>query len=72
MGCVETISADSFPRQGKDVGRRVSVCFHYDTSAQITGTLVRDDREAPYKLIIRLDDGRYVMGAECQYSFLRD
>ena len=72
MGCVETISADSFPRQSKDVGRRVFVCFHYDTEAQIPGILVRDDREVPFRLIIRLDDGRYVMGSECQYSFRRD
>lgn len=68
MGNVENITADKFPQQGTFLHHRVSVCFHYDTSRQIMGTIVRDDREEPFELLIKLDDGRYVLGGECQYS----
>lgn len=50
------------------MGRRVKVCFHYDTRQTVCGTVVRDDSEHPWKTIIRLDDGRYVLSTECQYT----
>ena len=68
MGCIPEITADSYPRQGGDVGRRCKVTFHYKSSPTFFGTIVREDREAPYRAIIKLDDGRYVTGDECQYS----
>lgn len=71
MGCVDTISFSSFPKQHKTLHARVKVCFHYDTSHMIGGTIVREDAEEPYDMIIRLDDGRYVRGVECQYSHER-
>ena len=69
MGCVSTITADRFPKQSEYVNRKCKVCFHYDTSKLIPGTIIRDDREEPYETLIQLDDGRVMRAAECQYSF---
>ncbi len=72
MGCVGSIDFYKFPKQGKSVGKRVEVCFHFDTSKTIKGTIVRDDREDPGETIIKLDDGRVVRADECQYSIVRE
>lgn len=68
MGAVRSITAATFPKQTDWVGRRVRVCFHYDTSKQVEGRIVRDDRDEPCETIIALDDGRYVRAVECQYT----
>lgn len=68
MGCVKNIGFNEFPKQGQWINRRVTVCFHYDSSKEIGGVIVRDDMEEPYRGIIRLDDGRYVLMTECQYG----
>lgn len=68
MGCVSAITHDTFPEQGRYYRKRVRVCFHYDTSNTVLGTVVRDDAEAPGEMIIMLDDGRYVRSVECMYS----
>jgi hypothetical protein len=57
----------SYPRQGSNLGQPCEVCFNYDTAHSVSGVIVRDDVEAPYQTIIRLDDGRYVRSVECQY-----
>lgn len=72
MGAHENISADRWPKQGAYLGRRVSVCFHYDTSREFPGVIVRDDDEEPGRLIIRLDDGRVVLATECMYSLANE
>ena len=69
MGCVDTITAYNFPKQSEYVNRRCKVCFHYNTTKWIMGTVIRDDREEPYETLIRLDDGRVIRGVECQFSF---
>ena len=71
MGCVSTVSFDKFPEQSKWRGKQVNVYFHYDTSKEVKGTIVRDDREDPYRTIISLEDGRYVLGIECQFTVIR-
>jgi len=68
MGCISTITATKFPKQGKWVGCRTEVCFHFDTTHVLWGTIVRDDREEPFETIIKLDDGRFLRASECQYS----
>lgn len=68
MGIVKNVSYNEFPKQGKQLHKRTSVCFNYDTSNQIGGTIIRDDREEPFITLIRLDDGRYVSSSECQYT----
>lgn len=68
MGCVETIDMYRFPNQSQYVNRRVMVCFKYDTTRWIDGTIIRDDREEPFETLIKLDDGRVIRGTECQYS----
>ncbi len=70
MGVVENISYDRFPRQSKKyLGKEVDVCFNYNLYKTIKGVIVRDDEESPGLTIIRLEDGRYVLVTECQYSF---
>lgn len=68
MGCEQTISATQFPKQGDQWGRKVFVCFNYDTSQTFLGLVVRDDAEEPGRMIIKLDDGRHVLSTECQWS----
>jgi hypothetical protein len=67
VGCVDTIRHDRYPRQTGWVGQRVAVCFFYNTEHTILGKVVRDDDEDPYETVIRLDDGRFVRGTECQF-----
>jgi hypothetical protein len=70
MGCVATITASMFPKQSSHLGRRVRVCFHYDTSKTELGTVVRDDEQEPFVTIISLDSKRVVLATECQYSLV--
>ena len=74
MGVVPTITKDSWPKQSEWLGRRVKVCYHYDTSAEFGGVIVRDDREEPHITLIRVDGEcypRYVLATECMWSFER-
>jgi hypothetical protein len=68
MGSTQNIGMYCFPEQGCYLGQRVEVCFHNDTEVTIGGEIVRDDAEEPGIAIIRLDDGRYVLTTECQWS----
>lgn len=70
MGNVATIAHDKWPAQSKHhpPGKKLHVMFHYDTAHMLRGTVVRNDAETPHVMIIRLDDGRYVLDGECQYS----
>jgi hypothetical protein len=67
MGVVKNISASSFPKQGRLLGKRTKVCFHYDTSVLFDGRILRDDAESPFVTIIQLDTGVVVLGSECQF-----
>jgi hypothetical protein len=68
MGVHKNISHDRFPRQASWLGKRVTVCFNYDSTKTIGGRFVRDDAEEPHCSIIALDDGRYMLTTECIYS----
>ena len=68
MGVISTISFSEFPKQGMCKGKRVTVCFNYDTRNLIGGICVRDDAEEPYRTIFQLDDGRFVLATECQFT----
>ena len=68
MGFVTTIDKYHFPNQTGHVNQRVEVCFHYDTTKTVEGTIIRDDMEEPFETLIKLDNGRTVRGCECQYS----
>jgi len=70
LGCAKNIAINDFPKQGGNLGRYVDVCFRYDSSKRIRGVIVRDDKETPYITLIKLDDDRYVLDIECQYSLL--
>jgi len=64
------IEQDFFPKQSDSVGKETKVCFRFDTSLSIKGTIVRDDAEEPFQTIIKLLDGRFVLATECMYSFV--
>lgn len=68
MGSEVNVGADRWPKQGSFLGKRTRVCFNFDTTVVLLGTIVRDDAESPGVLIISLDDGRVVLSTECQYS----
>lgn len=68
MGVKAQITFEKFPVQTRWVGRRVLVCYHFDSSKTHLGTVVRDDKGEPYEMIIKLDNGRYVRSVECQYT----
>lgn len=68
MGTHPSIASDKFPKQGAYLNARVEVCFHYDSSKTLMGTMIRDDAEEPGIAIINLDDGRTVLTTECMWS----
>ncbi len=68
MGVDKNVSYDVFPKQGSMWGKRVKVCFNYDTDRTIGGKIVRDDVTLPYVTIIQLDDGKFVLSTECQFT----
>lgn len=72
MGVITNIDFEQYPNQTKYAGQRVLVCFKYDTRRIIPATILRDDAEDPYRTVLRLDDGRIVLGNECQWRNLLD
>lgn len=79
MGIEKNIDTNNFPKQYTTVensmggiGRKVEVCFNYEANKTIPGVIIRDDKELPFRMLIRLHDGRIVLGTECQYRALPD
>ena len=76
MGVVANIDYEHYPKQADAsykypmVGKRARVCYKYDSSKTHKGTVVRYDIESPCEIIIKLDNGRYLRGVECQFSLL--
>lgn len=68
MGVRNNITMSKFPLQGSWLGKKCKVCFHYDTGSQIGATVVREDTEEPGVMILKLDDGRYVLTTECMHT----
>lgn len=69
MGRCKNITHEKFPQQTENAGRKVMVCFHHDTNHTMGGTIVRDDAEEPFRTIIQLDNGNFVLGTECMFTF---
>ena len=67
MGVSAHVGYEKFPRQGKHLGLACKVLFEYRGEG-VWGTVVRDDLDEPFIMIIRLVDGRHVLATECQYS----
>ncbi len=72
MGVSQHVGFDRFPEQGSHLGKRVEVCFDYDTSRSIGGRCIRDDMGGDHRTVFLLDDGRVVLATECQYSVCPD
>lgn len=79
MGIEKKIDINSFPKQYSaaessigGIGRKVKVCFYYKAENTIPGVIIRDDKELPFRTIIRLYDGRVILATECQYRALPD
>lgn len=69
MSVHPNIGLDKFPKQGPLLGKRVSVCFNYDSYNRIGGVCVRDDYEEPFRTLFQLDNGRVIDAVECQYTY---
>jgi len=70
MGNIPEITFDKYPEQGANVGRRVVVCYQYDTDNSHEGVCIRDDCSHPFTTIFQLDNKRVVLSTECQYHWL--
>lgn len=70
MGKATNVGIGKYPAQGTHYLAKVEVCFNYDPTQTLQGQIVRDDIEEPHLTIIKLDDGRYILATECQYSVI--
>ena len=68
MGVATNVGFKEFPQQGRFLSKEVLVFFNYDTHHKLKGTVVRNDAEEPFETIFKLEDGRYILSTECQYS----
>lgn len=68
MGVVPWVDAAVYPTQSEYVGRPARVCFNYDTANTFPAVVLRDDTGKPWLTVLRLDDGRCVLGSECQWT----
>lgn len=59
------LSADKFPKQGNYFRKQVDVFFDVGAAESIRGVVVRNDVEPPHVTVIRLINGRHVLGSEC-------
>jgi len=66
------LDADTYPEQGAYIGRRVTVCYDYDTSRTVEGVVIRDDKTKPGLMIIHTDDGRALLATECMWSPIKE
>lgn len=61
-------SAKTFPEQDSQyLGKRAEVCFSMHFSNPVFGEIVRSDKNGAVR-IIKLDDGNYILGSECQWK----
>ena len=44
MGVHSNVGIEKFPKQGRYLYTKVSVCFNYDASKRIDGIIIRDDQ----------------------------
>lgn len=70
MGVSQFVNHDKYPEQGSHLNKRVRVCFNYEEKPNFDGTVIRDDKTEPWRLIILLDNGRVILSTECQYILL--
>ena len=63
-----SVTLDGGPKQGSWLHRQVRVYFNGNLDRSLVGHIVRDDDEEPYEIIIRLRDGRLVLGSEVTFS----
>lgn len=70
MGINKNIGFGVYPKQGDYLDARVNVIYNYDTTIKESGTIIRDDIEEPFRTVIKLDDGRILLGSECQFSLV--
>ena len=67
MGVKKNIDFETYPVQGNNLHKRVSVCYKYDTKNRHIGTCIRDDIQEPFETIFFLDNGRVIKASECQW-----
>ncbi len=68
MGCEENISFDNFPKQSEHVGQQTTVAFK-GTTKLLRAEIVRDDMESPFRTILKLKNGNFILASELWNSF---
>lgn len=73
MGMVSNINNVQFPVQGNFRGKKMKICFNYDTSKKYDAICIRDDAEEPGKMLFSFTHPmtgktEYVLSTECMYS----
>jgi hypothetical protein len=69
MGCVDHITAEKYPRQGAlPECARSGVLSTLTRARAFLGVVIRDDAEAPGRMMIKLDNGRVLLATECQWQ----
>ena len=68
MGVIPNITHEKFPQQSEYVGKKVELCFHYNTLEKVIATVVRDDKEEPGETIFLTLDGRIILSTECHWT----
>jgi len=68
MGIVKGVSFSDYPIQGSNLGKRVSICYNYNSALRHEGVCIRDDMGEPFRTIFQLDNGRVLDAVECMWS----
>jgi hypothetical protein len=69
MSRYKYIGKGKYPSQNSDLHHKtVVVMLEYDSREPLRGEVLRADDAAPHEVVIKLDDGRIVLGSECTFK----
>lgn len=57
-------------KQGNFINRKCNIFFNYNIKNFISGKIIRDDIEEPFKTLIKLNDGTIIDSKECLYQLI--
>jgi hypothetical protein len=63
----EKIGSYEFPKQNFLLGKNVKVRFNFHLTNEVYGEIVRSDENPDGKVIIKLENGKYVTKDECYF-----
>ncbi|MHA7878805.1 MAG: hypothetical protein ACX931_03370 [Saccharospirillum sp.] len=69
MSRYKYVGKERYPKQDTELrGHSVVVMLEYDSRKPQRGEVLRADAEPPHEVVIRLEDGRIVLGSECTFK----